>query len=59
MTSLLSLALFSLLPMDAVICNRIFNQYSKITAASADQNPEIDLFLPLTESLKPQCLRER
>ena len=33
MTSLSGLALLSLLAMDATICNRIFNQYSKITAA--------------------------
>ena len=44
MTSLSGSALFSLLPMDATICNRMFNQFSKITAASADQNPELDLF---------------
>ena len=44
MTSPSGLALFSLLPMDAAICNRIFNQYSNITAASGEQNPELDLF---------------
>ena len=44
MTSLSGLALFSLLAMDAAIYNRIFNQYSKIKTAAADQNPELDLF---------------
>ena len=59
MTSLSGLALFSLLAMDAGKCNRISNQYTKVKTASADQNPELDLFWSLTESLKPQCLRER
>ena len=59
MTSLSDLASFSLLARDAVKCNRILNQYSKIKTAVADQNPELDLFYSLTESLKPKCFLER
>ena len=58
-TSLSGLALLSLLAMNAGKCNRIFYQYNKVKTASADKNPELDFFKPLTESLKPQCLRER
>ena len=44
MTSLSGLALFSLLARYAGKCNRIFDQYSKVKTASADKNPELDLF---------------